>query len=161
MEDHGYLKWTDITTSRWQTLYENLLGEGIQFHRDHFLEDTLVGRPVFVTYRWTLSYVVEVLVVLLALAGVWFGRRSRFLWLCLSWLGLDMFIHLVLGFGINEVQIMSPHYLFVLPIATASLLRAYGACWLRMVVLVLTLYLLAYNGWLLTDFLLSPIQATV
>ena len=161
MEDHGYLKWTDITTSRWQTLYENLLGEGIQFHRDHFLEDTLVGRPVFVTYRWTLSYVVEVLVVLLALAGVWFGRRSRFLWLCLSWLGLDMFIHLVLGFGINEVQIMSPHYLFVLPIATGSLLRAYGARWLRVVVLVLTLYLLAYNGWLLTDFLLSPIQATV
>jgi hypothetical protein len=161
MEDHGYLKWTDITTSRWKTLYENLLGEGIQFHRDHFLEDTLVGRPVFVTYRWTLSYVVEVLVVLLALAGVWFGRRSRFLWLCLSWLGLDMFIHLVLGFGINEVQIMSPHYLFVLPIATASLLRAYSARWLRVVVLVLTLYLLAYNGWLLTDFLLSPIQATV
>ena len=161
MENHGFLKWTDITTSRWQTLYENLLGEGIQFHRDHFLEDTLVGRPVFVTYRWTLSYVVEVLVVLLALAGVWFGRRSRFLWLCLSWLGLDMFIHLVLGFGINEVQIMSPHYLFVLPIATGSLLRAYGARWLRVVVLVLTLYLLAYNGWLLTDFLLSPIQATV
>ena len=42
MEDHGFLKWTDISTSRWQSVYENLFGESLQFHRQHFLEDTLV-----------------------------------------------------------------------------------------------------------------------
>ena len=78
MEDKGFLKWTDISTSRWQTLYENLFGEAIQFHRQHFLEDTLVGRPVFVPYLSWFSYVVEAIVVLLALVGIWFGRRSRF-----------------------------------------------------------------------------------
>ena len=26
MEDHGFLKWTDISTSRWQSIYENLFG---------------------------------------------------------------------------------------------------------------------------------------
>ena len=123
MEDHGYLKWTDISTSRWQTVYENLFGESVQFHRQHFLEDTLVGRPVFVPYLNLFSYFVEAMVVLLALLGVWYGRRSRFLWLCLSCFAIDMMIHLVLGFGINEVFIMSPHFLFVLPIATAYLLR--------------------------------------
>ena len=116
MEDHGYLKWTDISTSRWQTIYENLLGETIQFHRRHFLEDTLVGRPLFVPYLSVFSYVIEALVVLLALVGVWYGRRSRFLQLCLSCLAIDMGIHLVLGFGINEVFIMAPHFLFILPI---------------------------------------------
>ena len=162
MEDRGFLKWTDISTSRWQTVYENLFGESIQFHQQYFLEDTLVHRPVFVKYDWTLSYVVEALVCLLFVIGVWCGRRSRFLWLCLSCLGFDMFIHLILGFGINEVFIMAPHFLFVLPIAVAYLFRAlHGRMHqaLRCLVLALTLYLWLYNGYLLTDFLLTPIRA--
>jgi hypothetical protein len=161
MEDHGFLKWTDISTSRWESAYENLFGESLQFHQDYLLEDTLVRRPVFVKYRWTLSYVVEGLILLLAVAGIWFGRKSRFLWLCLSCMAFDMFIHVVLGFGLNEVFIMAPHYMFVLPIATAFLLRDNQARWLRISVVVLMLYLFIYNGYLLTDFLLSPIRATI
>ena len=161
MEDYGFLKWTDISTSRWQTIYENLFGESLQYHQDYFLEDTLVHRPVFVEYRWAWSYVVEGLLVLLVLAGSWCGRRKRFLWLCLSCFGFDMFIHLILGFGINEIFIMAPHYMFVLPIALAYLFRETKGWWLRAVVSILTLYLFAYNGYLLTDFLLSPIRATL
>ena len=159
MEDHGYLKWTDISTSRWQTVYENLLGETIQFHRRHFLEDTLVGRPLFVPYLSVFSYVIEALVVLLTLLGVWYGRRSRFLWLCLSCLAIDMGIHLVLGFGINEVFIMAPHFLFILPIATAYLLRETRGHAVRLAVTALTAYLFTYNGILLTYFLLTPIKS--
>lgn len=167
MEDHGYLKWTDISTSRWQTIYENLLGETIQFHRRHFLEDTLVGRPLFVPYLSVFSYVIEALVVLLALVGMWYGRRSRFLQLCLSCLAIDMGIHLVLGFGINEVFIMAPHFLFILPIATAYLLkerrkegvRRKGGLAIRLAVTALTAYLFTYNGILLTYFLLTPIKS--
>lgn len=161
MEDYGFLKWTDISTSRWQTIYENLFGESLQYHQDYFLEDTLVHRPVFVEYKWAWSYVVEGLLLLLVLAGIWCGRRKRFLWLCLSCFGFDMFIHLILGFGINEIFIMAPHYMFVLPIALAYLFRETKGWWLRAVVSILTLYLFAYNGYLLTDFLLSPIRATL
>ena len=161
MEDYGFLKWTDISTSRWESTYENLFGESLQFHQDYLLEDTLVRRPVFVKYRWTLSYVVEGLILLLAIAGIWFGRKSRFLWLCLSCMAFDMFIHVGLGFGLNEVFIMAPHYMFVLPIATAFLFRDIQARWLRISVVVLMLYLFIYNGYLLTDFLLSPIRATI
>ena len=161
MEDKGYLKWTDISTSRWQTVYENLFGEAIQFHRQHFLEDTLVGRPVFVPYLSWFSYIVEAIVVLLSLVGIWLGRRNRFLWLCLSCLAMDMGIHLVLGFGINEVFIMAPHFLFVLPIATAFLLREVKGHSIRLTIVALTAYLLTYNGILLTHFLFSPIQATL
>lgn len=156
MEDHGYLKWTDISTSRWQTLYENLLGESVQFHRAFFLGDVLVGRPVFVKYDWWWNYVVEAMVVLIFAAGVWCGRRSRFLWLCLSCMAFDMLIHLGLGFGINEVQIMAPHFLFVLPIATAFLLRVvrrYRGTGVCLAVTALTAYLLTYNGILLIKFL--------
>ena len=161
MEDHGFLKWTDISTSRWQSAYENLFGESVQFHQKHFLEDTLVHRPVFVVYDWLWSYVVEALVVLLFIVGIWCGRRSRFLWLCLSCFGFDMFIHLVLGFGINEVFIMAPHFMFVLPIATAFLFRSVHTRLLRIPVWLLTLYLFIYNGYLLTSFLLTPIKAII
>ena len=161
MEDYGFLKWTDISTSRWQSVYENLFGESLQFHRQHFLEDTLVGRPVFVKYDTVFNYIVEVLILLLALAGIWLGRKHRFLWLCLSCFGFDMFIHLVLGFGLNEIFIMAPHFMFVLPIATAYLFSRVRWQWLRLTVVFLTIYLLVYNGYLLTDFLLSPIRATI
>lgn len=163
MEDHGFLKWTDITTSRLTTVYENLFGESMQFHQDYFLEDTLVHRPVFVPYRWTLSYVVEAAILLLVAFGIWCGRRNRFLWLCLCCFGFDMFIHLLLGFGINEVFIMSPHFLFVLPVCIGYLAKAVGSrIWLfRTCLLALTLWLLAYNGRLLVDFLLTPIRATL
>ena len=161
MEDYGFLKWTDISTSRWQSVYENLFGESLQFHRQHFLEDTLVGRPVFVKYDTVFNYIVEALILLLALAGIWVGRKHRFLWLCLSCFGVDMFIHLILGFGLNEIFIMAPHFMFVLPIATAYLFKSVNWQWLRLAVVFLTIYLLVYNGYLLTDFLLSPIRATI
>ena len=109
-------------------------------------------------------------------AGIWCGRKSRFLWLCLSCFGFDMMIHLILGFGINEVFIMAPHFMFVLPIATAYLLKNHGD-WhndrsaakirvpvpviLRLTLLLVTLYLFIYNGYLLTDFLLTPIRITL
>ena len=161
MEDHGFLKWTDISTSRWQSIYENLFGESLQFHRQHFLEDTLVGRPVFVKYDTVFNYIIEAIILLLALVGIWVGRKRRFLWLCLSCFGFDMFIHLVLGFGLNEIFIMAPHFMFVLPIATAYLFSRVHWRWLRLTVIFLTIYLLVYNGYLLTDFLLSPIRATL
>jgi hypothetical protein len=161
MEDHGFLKWTDITTSRWQSVYENLFGESLQFHEEFFLEDTLVHRPVFVDYRWTHNYIIESVILLLFAIGTWCGRKSRFLWLCLSCFAFDLFIHLILGFGINEVFIMAPHFMFVLPIATAYLLKNLQTKWLRISILLLTLYLFIYNGYLLTNFLLSPIHVVL
>ena len=161
MEDHGYLKWTDISTSRWETAYENFFGESLQFHREFFLEDVLVRRPVFVSYRWWMSYVIEAAILLLFMVGAWMGRKSIFLWMSLSYLAFNIFLHIILGFGINEIYIMTPHWAFVLPIATAYLFLHSRQRWLRLAVLLLTLYLFTYNGWLLTEFLLSPIKAII
>ena len=163
MKQEGFWRWTDITTSRLNTVYENLFGESIQFHRQHFLEDTLVHRPVFVKYDWLFSYVVEAIILLLFVIGIWCGRRSRLLWMALSFFAFDMVIHLVLGFGINEIFIMAPHWLFALPIAVGCAFSVARGGWHRLLqlsVLALTCYLLVYNGWLLVDFLLSPVNVT-
>lgn len=150
MSKNGMLAWTDVSTSRWQSLVDNWFGEPVQIHSDHLLRDVLRERPVFVGYRSVGNYVVEGLVVLLLLAGIWYGRRERLLWLALSFMGCDMLLHLVLGFGLNEVYIMSPHWLFVVPIAMGYwLAHAPRAAWQRVmkraVVLVLSLFLVVWN----------------
>lgn len=155
-----FSQWTDISTPRGRSLIENVLGEPIQLHSDHLLEDVLRSRPVIVHYRFAFNYIAEALVLLLFLFGVWAGRRSRFLWLALSFLGFDLLIHVVLGFGLNEAYIMSAHWLIVVPIAVAYLLKDAAHStkeWIRLtprlLIGVLTLYLLIYNGTLYVGYL--------
>ncbi len=151
-----FSSWTDITTPRWASAVENLFGESVQLHRDHLLGDTLRGRPVIVEYRSWHNYAVEALVVALFALGVWAGRRSRFLWMAMCGFGFDMFIHVVLGFGLNEVYIMGAHWLFVIPLAMAFMFRRLsgrGLAALRVLTALLTVYLLAWNVSLIVQFL--------
>ena len=115
-------------------------------------------RPDIVHYRCVMNYVVEGLLVFLFVAGIWLGRRNRFLWLALLFMTFDLFIHEGLGFGIEEVYIMSPHWLFVLTIAIAFVFKAAeNSRWLRplrLLTLALTLWLLGWNCWLYGTYLL-------
>lgn len=154
-----FIKWTDISTSRSETAVENLFGESIQLHDQHLLQDTLRSRPVIVPYSWIINYVVEAVIVLLFIGGIWCGRRSRFLWMALGGFAFDMFLHMGLGFGINEVYIMGAHWLFVMPMAMAFVVKQTEngrfRTWLRVLLVVLTLWLWAYNGTLLAGYLLG------
>ncbi len=145
-----FMRWTDITTSRWSSAVENLFGEGIQLHRDYALGDVLRHRPVIVNYRSPIQYIIEALILMLFLAGVWFGRRSRFLWIALACAAFDMLLHLGLGFGLNEVYIMSAHWIFVLPLAMTFLFKnlapsLLGRGGVGLLLLLLTLYLYIWN----------------
>ena len=152
-----FMRWTDITTSRWESGVENLFGEAIQLHPDYLLKDTYRNRPIIVKYRWVYNYVIEAIIFLLFIFGVVCGGRSRFLWLCLSYFLLDMGLHMGLGFGINEIYIMSAHYMYVVPIAIGYALKnlaPYPKHILRISLTLLTVYLFAYNGYFLIDYLL-------
>ena len=70
----------------------------------------------------------------------------------------------MLGFGINEIFIMAPHWLFVVPLTIGYAFRgARGSRHqaLQLAVLALICYLWVYNGWLLLEFLWSPINAVL
>ncbi len=145
-----FMGWTDKTTSRWDVGVECLFGEGIQLHRDHLLGDVLRDRPVIVRYDTSsifgyINYIVEAIIVLLFLAGVWIGRKTLFLWTAMSFLLMDVTLHMGLGFGINEVQIMSAHYLFVLPIAMAYLVKKADNRYLSYSICGISLWLLGWN----------------
>ena len=151
-----FMNWTDATSSRTLSIVENLMGESIQLHQDYVLQDELRHRPMFVNYRYVFNYIVEALIIILFLAGIWAGRKSRYLWLVMSYFGLDMLLHIGLGFGLNEVYIMSGHWIYALPIAIGFLLKEtrhqrYSLC-LKSLLLTIGLFLLIYNGILIIGY---------
>lgn len=151
-----FMGWSDATTTRIPTIVENLFGESIQLHQDHLLEDELRHRPIIVPYRHWWNYAVEGIICLLFVVGIWMGRKSKFLWLVLSYFGLDMMLHIGLGFGITEVYIMAPHWIYTMPIAIAFVWKEMmpkGRKYVAGIVGLLALYLLIYNGSLIFQYL--------
>lgn len=139
----------DVSTPRGETLVENFFGESIQLHQDYLLKDVSWERPIFVPYRSTANYVVEGLIVLLFLISILFGCRQRFFQMLLAWLACDVTLHLVLGFAINEIYIMTAGWAFVIPISYGYIQRVLSPtpqCVFRWLLGLLTLYLWIYNG---------------
>jgi len=156
ISNKGFLSWTDLSTSRWETFVENFFGESLLLHEDYLLQDVFRGRPVIVHYQNAFHYIVEILLLLLFVAGVWCGKHSRFLWMCLAGMSVDIFLHLVLGFAIDEVYIMTAHWAFVIPIVIGFLLASVPLriqAFLRILLMVATTFLWIYNGKLLLSYL--------
>ena len=152
-------RWTDLSLSRPRSVIENLFGESLMLHEDHALQDVNKGRPVFVTYRNKMCYVVAGIVMLLLLLGIVTGLHDRFMQLCLSWFSLDMVLHLGLGFALSEVYIMAAHWTFVLPIAVGFLLKRLQKPGikqaLRLLTVLITVFMLAINGRIFLNFILE------
>ncbi|MGN0220662.1 MAG: DUF6080 domain-containing protein [Prevotella sp.] len=162
ISESGFLKWTDTSTPRWESWVENVWGETVLLHTDKVLEDTLISRPAVVYYKYWWQYVPQVLLLLLFAGGIVVGRRLPFMWMLLSWWTFDMLLHLGIGFGLNEVFIMAPHWLFVVPLvigllfASDSIRNCKPLLWtLRSVVMLLALFLLVYNAVVTLQFLLG------
>ena len=159
ISNEPFLKWIDTSSSRIDGVVEGLFGESIALHKDHLLEDIYLGRPLVVHYRNPLNYIINGLVALLFIAGIVVGIRRRFILMLLSWFGVDLFIHVVLGFGINEVYINGTHWMFFIPIAIASLyqvrLPERGLQALRLAVMTVTIFLWSYNSYLIAYYMLG------
>lgn len=145
----------DLSTPRDSAIVENVIGEPVLLHEDHLLEDIWKNRPIFITYHHAWQYMLIGLVVVLFLMGCWQQRHSRFFCLCLSWWLVDMVIHVVLGFTLNEVYIMSPHWLPVVAIAIAGLMQSRQQKVLTPIIMFTAIFLFFYNGTLLLRFLLA------
>lgn len=146
--DNTILQWIDTKTNRIATIIENLFGESFQLHQDHLLDDTNKSRPVIVTYRHWYNYLIEAIIVALFIGGIIIGRKNKFCLMTLSWFAVDMTMHIILGFALTEVYIMTSHWALALPVAIASLLSAYKEkqrIALRLVLFAVTIWLLAWN----------------
>lgn len=160
MKKEGFWKWTDMSTSRSDALIHNMMGESIQLHDSYLLDDMCVNRPTVVKYNYVFNYVIEGIVALLFILGIIVAVRHRFFLMVLSWLALDICIHFVMGFGLNEMYIMACHWIFIIPISIAYLLKSQTSsrqAIVRGITLLLTLYLWVWNGYLVFSYMSDQI----
>ena len=140
-------------------------------------------RPQFVSYTSPLEYAAEALLLMLLLAGAIYiiiggvkGLQglapmmpkesiccaSPIPLAVLSWFLLDMVLHLGFNFAATDAYIMTSHWALVIPIALAALLttpaivrRRQLMAALRIVICLLTVYLLMHNSSLLAGYLVG------
>lgn len=142
-------KLMDVSTPRIPTIVENFFGESIQLHQRSLLKDVSWERPIFVEYNWSVNYIIEAFVVLLFIVGIVFSYKQRFFKMLLAWFACDLTLHLILGFAVTEVYIMTSGWAFIIPISYGYLLKRLSMKWLklmRMALIMLTIYLWIYNA---------------
>ena len=142
-------KLMDVSTPRVPTIVENFFGESIQLHQRSLLMDVSWERPIFVEYNWSLNYIIEAFIVLLFIVGIVFSYKQRFFKMLLAWFACDLTLHLILGFAVTEVYIMTSGWAFIIPISYGYLLKQLSMKWLKMMrvaLIMLTIYLWIYNA---------------
>ena len=142
-------KLMDVSTPRVPTIVENFFGESIQLHHRSLLKDVSWERPIFVEYNWSVNYIIEAFVVLLFIVGIVFSYKQRFFKMLLAWFACDLTLHLILGFAVTEVYIMTSGWAFIIPISYGYLLKRLSMKWLkfmRVALIMLTIYLWIYNA---------------
>ena len=151
-------KLMDVSTPRIPTIVENFFGESIQLHQRSLLMDVSWERPIFVEYNWSVNYIIEAFVVLLFIVGIVFSYKQRFFKMLLAWFACDLTLHLILGFAVTEVYIMTSGWAFIIPISYGYLLKRLSMKWLklmRVALIMLTIYLWIYNAGQTVYYLMS------
>lgn len=151
-------KLMDVSTPRVPTIVENFFGESIQLHQRSLLMDVSWERPIFVEYNWSVNYIIEAFIVLLFIVGIVFSYKQRFFKMLLAWFACDLTLHLILGFAVTEVYIMTSGWAFIIPISYGYLLKRLSMKWLklmRVALIMLTIYLWIYNAGQTVYYLMS------
>ncbi|WP_279188269.1 DUF6080 domain-containing protein [Prevotella melaninogenica] len=151
-------KLMDVSTPRIPTIVENFFGESIQLHQRSLLMDVSWERPIFVEYNWSVNYIIEAFIVLLFIVGIVFSYKQRFFKMLLAWFACDLTLHLILGFAVTEVYIMTSGWAFIIPISYGYLLKRLSMKWLklmRVALIMLTIYLWIYNAGQTVYYLMS------
>ena len=151
-------KLMDVSTPRVPTIVENFFGESIQLHQRSLLKDVSWERPIFVEYNWSVNYIIEAFIVLLFIVGIVFSYKQRFFKMLLAWFACDLTLHLILGFAVTEVYIMTSGWAFIIPISYGYFLKRLSMKWLKMMrvaLIMLTVYLWIYNAGQTVYYLMS------
>ena len=153
---------TEYHIDRLPSLVENVFGEGLILHEDYTLKDANREghRPVLVRYNHWWYYGVEAIIVVLFLAGIWCGRRERFMWMVFAMFLFDMLLHVGLNFASADVYIMTAHWAFIIPIAIGYLMKKQSShnalCIMHYaLIIMITLFLWWHNLSLIVKYILG------
>ena len=115
----GYIKWINTDVSRTNSFINNMFGQSILFHSNSLNQDNVsMG---YYPELW--KNILNILIVVMVACGIVLSIKTKLMQLLLCFLSVDIFIHLVCCFGISELYIYSPHYLFIFVISIGYLIK--------------------------------------
>lgn len=115
----GYKYWITTDVPRTNSFINNLFGQSILFHSNSLNKDNIsMG-----WYPELWKNILNVLFIIMVICGIVLSIKTKLMQLLLCFLSIDIFIHLVCCFGISEIYIYSPHYLFIFVISTGFLIK--------------------------------------
>ena len=115
-----YRYWIKADFSRINGLINGMFGESILFHSCNLNQQDIINKvkyPVF----W--KNIVNAIFMIMVACGIALSRKTKLMQLLLCFLSIDVFIHLVCCFGISELYIFSPHFLFIYIISIGYLIK--------------------------------------
>lgn len=137
----------DNETPLIKSIIENFSGEAILFHDAKF-KDVYHGRNVIEKYTSISDYIVIYSIIFIFVVSAIINRKNKFVQYLLSCWCVDIFIHLICRFGLNECYIFSSHWLYIIPIVIAVLAkrtRGYAHHFLNTYIVLATLFI-GYNN---------------
>lgn len=153
----GSLQFIDKTSPIIETIKENFIGETILFHDAEF-KDVYHGRNVIKKYTSISDNIVIYSIIFIFIVSAIINRKNKFVQYLLCCWCVDIFIHLICRFGLNECYIFGSHWLYIIPIVIAVLAkqtRGYTHHFLNMYIVLATLFIGYNNLSKLTHYLLS------
>ncbi len=94
-------------------VFHKFLFEPILFH-DYSNFTSLIQTEIYYSSNYHLSIVIGFFIALLVC--IFLCLKESPVLLLLSFFGIDILIHIICKFGINEAHIYSPHWLFIIPL---------------------------------------------
>ena len=142
------LDYRGTSQSKVRLIIENFISEPLLFHNQEkllYIRETSYLQP----YPSVIYYIPIVIIFSGVLISVIKNYRNRLIQLFLSFICVDIFIHIILGYGITEGQIFCAHWFFFIPILLALLAGSiYNKCVnyiYRIVFLFITIFFICHN----------------
>ena len=115
----GYKYWMKSDISIINSIIYNAFGESIIFHSNSlYKQDYSMG-----AYDNILKNITNTLFIIMVFCGFCLSMKTLLMKLLLCFLSIDVLIHLIFRFGISEIYIYSPHFLFVFIISIGFLVK--------------------------------------
>lgn len=156
----GFLDFIDFNTPFIPAVIHNFIEEPIIYH-DSKLDtrnSNLQNNIILTNYSKPFHFIIPIGLFLISMFSLIISFRNNFVQYLAYFYAIDILIHIVFRFGLNEAYIFAPHWIMIIPILIGFFLKKLPIRFRRIVTFaftILSLYLLIENVQMLSSYLLS------
>lgn len=118
----AFMNFIDFKTPYIPALIHNFIGEPIIFHNANLEQDVSSGRKAIESYPNLFYIIVPCSLFIIFVISLIINRKIKFVKYIICFWGVDIFIHVICRYALNEAYIFAPHWIMLIPIMLGYLL---------------------------------------